>query len=153
MTRRPKVGRAEMRQGAVRCGLVTLLLGGCSSAEAPPVTYTAPSPPTQAAVVAGVKAAATAAKLSPPLEISDVRPTDHGPGSHFVCIREVVSSTSEKRPTYSVFYNNDIYNGERLSVILDGCESQAFTPIDIAPPPPIPPQPRQSARKSTKPNP
>ena len=115
--------------------------------------YLPPSPPTQAAVVAGVKAAAAAAKFSPPLEVSDVRPTDHGPGRYFVCIREVVSPTSEKRPTYSVFYNNDEYKGERQSVILDACENQAFTPIDIAPPPTPSLQSSRSARKLTKPNP
>jgi hypothetical protein len=76
-----------------------------------------------------------------------VRPTDHGPGSYFVCIREVVSSTSDKRPTYSVFYNNDVYRGERQSVILDACENQAFTPIDIAPPPPPAPKSNRNTRK------
>ena len=77
-----------------------------------------------------------------------MRPTDHGPGSYFVCIREVVSPTSEKRPTYSVLYNSDDYKGERLSVILDACEIQAFAPINIAPPPTPPPRSSQSPRKS-----
>jgi hypothetical protein len=142
-----------MRSASVRCVLITLLLSGCSPVEMPSVAYTAPSPPTQAAVVAGVKATATAAKLSPPLEVSDVRPTDHGLGSYFVCVREAVSPTSEKHPTYSVFYNGDEYKGERLSVILDACENQAFTPIEIAPPPIPSPQSSRSARKLTKPNP
>jgi hypothetical protein len=105
----------------------------------PPATYIPPSPPTQAAVVAAVNKATAEAKLSPPLEISDVRPTDRGPGSYFVCMREVVSSSSEKRPVYSVFYDNDDFKGLRLSVIMDACEAQAFTPIDIAPAPsPLP---------------
>jgi hypothetical protein len=147
---RPKITLAEMRLAGVHCMLITLLLSGCSSVEMSPVTHTVPSPPTQAAVVAGAKAAATVAKLSPPLEVSDVRPTDHGPGSYFVCIREVVNSTSEKRPAYSVFYNNDDYKGERLSVILDACEIQAFTPIDIAPPP-TPSKSSQSPRKPANP--
>ena len=149
LNRRQKITLAEMRASGVHRVLIALLLSGCSSSvEMPPVTYTAPSPPTQAAILAGVKAAVTAAKLSPPLEVSDVRPTDHGPGSYFVCIREVVSSTSEKRPAYSVFYNNEDYRGERLSVILDACEIQAFTRIDIAPPPTPPPKSNQSPRKS-----
>ena len=155
MGRPQKITFAESRTAAVRCLLITLSLSGCSQVELPPVTYTPPSPPAQAAVVAGVKAAATAAKLNPPLEVSDVRPTDHGPGRYFVCIMEAVSPTSEKRPTYAVFYNNDEYKGERQSVILDACENQAFTPIDTASPPtPSPsPQSSRSARKLTKPNP
>jgi hypothetical protein len=128
----------------VRSVFIALLLSGCSSMEMPPAIYTAPSPPTQAGITAGVKEAASQAKLSPPLEISDVRPTDHGPGSYFVCMREVVSSTSEKRPAYSVFYNNDDFKGERLSVIMDACEAQAFTPIDISPKPTPSPSPKSS---------
>ena len=122
--------------------LVVLLLSGCSSVDVPPATYTPPSPPTQAAVIAGIKKAASEAKLNPALEITDVRPTDHGPGNYFVCMREVVSSSSEKRPAYSVFYDNDDYKGARLSVIMDACEAQAFTPIDIAPPPTPSPSPK-----------
>jgi hypothetical protein len=48
-------------------------------------------------------------------------------------MREVVSSGSEKRLAYSVFYDNDDYRGLRLSVIVDACEAQAFTPVDITP--------------------
>ena len=126
--------------------VLLLLLSGCSSVDVPPATYTPPSPPTQAAVIAAVNKVASEAKLNPPLEISDVRPTDHGPGNYFVCMREVVSSTSE-RPAYSVFYDNDEYKGARLSVILDACEAQAFTPIDIAPSPTLSPKSGRIGRK------
>jgi hypothetical protein len=68
-------------------------------------------------------------------------------------ISSAVSPTSEKRPTCSVFYNNDEYKGERQSVILDACENQAFAPIETAPPPIPSPQSSRSARKLTKPNP
>lgn len=142
--RRRKMPLDEMR--GLRGVLLTLLLSGCSSVDAPPTTYTAPSPPTQAGVVAGIKTAASEAKLSPPLEISDVRPTDRGPGRYLVCMREVVSSNSEKRPSYSVFYDNDDYKGERLSVILDACEAQVFSQIDFAPPAPPPSPSPKSGR-------
>jgi len=109
---------------------MTVLLSAC----APPSTYTPPSPPMQAAVIAGVKKAASEAKLGPPLEMSDVRPTDHGPGRYFVCVREA-SSTSEQHTVYSVFYDNDEYKGARVSVIVDACEVQAFAPIYTEPSP------------------
>jgi hypothetical protein len=132
---------SEMREVGVLV-FITLLLSGCSSAFAPSDNYTHPSPPVDFAVIAGIRKAASEAKLGPQLEISDVRPTDHGPGSHFVCMREVVNSNSEKRPSYSVFYDNDDYKGARLSVILDACEAQAFSPIDIAPTPEPSPPPK-----------
>jgi hypothetical protein len=96
--------------------------------------------------IAGIKIAASETKLSPPLEISEVRPTDHGPGRYFVCMREVVSPTSEKRPAYSVFYDNDNYKGARLSVIMDACEAQVFSQIDLAPPAPSPSPSPKSGR-------
>jgi hypothetical protein len=54
--------------------------------------------------------------------------------------------TSEKRVVYCVFYDNDVYKGSRQSVILDACETQAFTAIDVTPPAPPP----QSGRKSKR---
>jgi hypothetical protein len=121
---------AEMCSAGVLGAFMTVLLSAC----APPSTYTPPSPPMQAAVIAGVKKAASEAKLGPPLEMSDVRPTDHGPGRYFVCVREA-SSTSEQHTVYSVFYDNDEYKGARVSVIVDACEVQAFAPIYTEPSP------------------
>jgi hypothetical protein len=138
---------AQVRSSSARGVLMTLLLSGCSSIFAPQTNYRPPSPPTQAAVIAAVKKVASDAKLSLPLEISDVRPTDHGPGSYFVCMREVVGSTSEKRTAYSVFYDNDDYKGARLSVIVDACEAQAFTPIDTTPSPSPSPKSAKLDRK------
>jgi hypothetical protein len=142
-------------------------LAACSSGG----IYVPPSPPTEAAVIAGVKAAVSEAKLTAPFEISTVRPTDHGPGSYFVCLRGTwlpsvgtteakdtpahqpslfdpppQPSPSERRVVYSVFFNNDVYKDSRQSVIMDACEAQAFTPIDLSPPPP--PSPPKSSRKS-----
>jgi hypothetical protein len=141
--------------------LLCLVLSACSSdqIELPPVTYVPPSPPTQDAIISGVKAAVSEAKLSAPLEISSLRPTDHGPGHYFLCLRgtrppsvapatdaspressifdrPTPAPTSDTRLVYSVFFDNDVYKGIRLSVIMDACEAQAFTPIDLSPPPP-----------------
>jgi hypothetical protein len=126
---------AEMCSAGVLGASMTLLLSAC----APPSTYTPPSPPMQAAVIAGVKKAASEAKLGPALEMSDVRPTDHGPGRYFVCVREA-SSTSEQHTVYSVFYDNDEYKGARVSVIVDACEVQAFAPIYTEPSPSLSPK-------------
>jgi hypothetical protein len=56
-------------------------LAACSTSEnLPPMQpYVPPSMPTTAALVAGVKQAAAEAHLAAPLEMSDLRPTDHGP--------------------------------------------------------------------------
>ena len=113
--------------------VVAFAITGCSS-SLPPVTYVPPSPPTEAAVISGIKAAASEAKLTAPLEMSAVRPTDRGPGSYFVCLRGTwlpsVGTTeakdipahepslfdpppqppqSERRVVYSVFFDNDVY--------------------------------------------
>jgi hypothetical protein len=147
--------------------LLCAALAACTSGG----IYVPPSPPTEAAVIAGVKAAVSEAKLTAPFEISTVRPTDHGPGSYFVCLRGTwlpsvgtteakdtpahqpslfdpppQPSPSERRVVYSVFFNNDVYKDSRQSVIMDACEAQAFTPIDLSPPPP--PSPPKSSRKS-----
>ena len=138
MIDRPKkIMFAERCSAGVPGAFITLLLSAC----APPSTYTPPSPPMPAAVIAGVKKAASEAKLGPPLEMSDVRPTDHGPGRYFVCVREA-SSTSEEHTVYSVFYDNDEYKGSRVSVIVDACEAQAFTPIESEPAPLPSPSPK-----------
>jgi len=133
---------AEMCSAGVLGAFMTVLLSAC----APPSTYTPPSPPMQAAVIAGVKKAASEAKLGPPLEMSDVRPTDHGPGRYFVCVREA-SSTSEQHTVYSVFYDNDEYKGARVSVIVDACEVQAFAPIYTEPSPSPSPKSTRIGRK------
>jgi hypothetical protein len=152
------------------------LAAGCSSDDLGSASeLRVPSPPTEAAVIAGVKTAASEAKLTPPLEMSAVRLSDHGPGRYFVCLRGTwlpavgrsqtadtparepslfdppsQPAASERRVIYSVFFNNDAYKDARQSVIIDSCETQAFTPIDLSPPPPPPPPPKSS--KSTKGN-
>lgn len=124
------VRRAIGFAGAV-AGVV--LLGACSTDTglATPA-YVRPSPPTQAAIVATANGLATSAKLVGPYEISAARPSDHGPGSYVVCLRE--ASPSGTRPRYyALFFDNDESKGARLSVIVDACEKQTFSPLPPAP--------------------
>lgn len=107
---------------------LNLLLSACSGAHLIEASYVPPSAPSEAAVGSGVKTIAAEAKLSSPLEISAVRPAEHGPGRYFVCVREVSGPADQSRKYYSVFFDNDKYEGSRLSAILDQCEAQTYGP-------------------------
>ena len=126
-----KITFGEMRESGARgIMLLCLVLSACSSdnVDLPPATYVPPSPPTQAAVISGVKAATSEAKLTAPMEISAVRPADRGPGHYFLCLREA-SPTSERRRVYSVFYDNDVYKGSRQSVIMMPARPRRLSPL------------------------
>src|SRR3984885_11883792 len=115
--------------------LLALLLSACASVNTTePPAYVRPSPPTEKAIGAAVAAIAKEAKLVTPLEISAVRPNDHGPGSFFVCVREVNPPPDKPRHYYSTFLDNDDYKGSRLSVIMDQCEWQTYGLAPVAAP-------------------
>ena len=67
------------------------LFHDCSPAEELSIpAYVPPSMPTVAAAASeGIKKAATEEKLTGPIEMSDLRETDHGPGRFVLCIRGV----------------------------------------------------------------
>ena len=120
--------------------LLFLLLSACASTQGPvEMAYAPPSPPADAAVAAAVAAIAGEAKLVSPLEISAVRRTERGPGSYFVCVREINPPADTPRRTYSTFLENDTYRGSRLAVIMDQCELQTYGPAPVAAPAPSPP--------------
>jgi hypothetical protein len=140
--------------------LLGLLLSACSSDKVEiggaPVVYVPPSAPTQDAVITGLKAAASEAKLTAPLEVSTVRPTDHGPGRFFACLKGTIQLSPTSSDTaadgsargsvpraifLSVFFDNDVYKGARQSVIMDACETQQFAPVDLSPLPAPPKSP------------
>jgi hypothetical protein len=121
--------------------LLALLLSACSSVNTTEQAYVPPSPPTEKAIGAAVAAIAQEAKLVTPLEISALRPNDHGPGSFFVCVREVNPLLDMPRRYYSTFFDNNDYKGSRLSVIMDQCEMQTYGPAPIAAPAQPPPTP------------
>jgi hypothetical protein len=142
-----------MRRAAI---LLSLMLAACSSDPSIPAsTYVLPSPPTQNAIVPIATAAAAEAKLAAPLQISAVRQTDHGPGQYFICLREANPPPDKRQRYYSVFFDNDTYKGSRLSVIMDECETQAFSPLLPTAAPTIPaagakPARQKAARSSTQ---
>jgi hypothetical protein len=127
--------------------LLELLLSACSSVRTTEPTYVPPSPPTEKAIGATVATIAIEAKLVNPLEISALRPNDHGPGSYFVCVREANPPPDKSRRYYSAFLDNDTYRGSRLSVIIDQCELQTYSPAPVAAPAPSPPTPDATPAK------
>ena len=127
--------------------LLTLLLTACSSVNTTEQAYVRPSPPTEKAIGAAVAELAKEAKLVTPLEISALRPSDHGPGGFFVCVREVNPPPDKARRYYATFLDNDVYKGSRLSVITEQCELQTYSPAPVAAPAPSPPPPAATPAK------
>jgi hypothetical protein len=112
--------------------LLSLSLGGCATSSAgssllDAQAYAPPSMPTMAAATKGIAQAVAEEKLTGPIEMSDLRQTDHGPGRFMLCIRAVGPKDS-RAATYAVFFDNDDYKGTRMSVIMDYCEKQAYQP-------------------------
>jgi len=133
--------------------LLALPLSACSSVQTTEPTYVRPSPPTEMAIGAAVAAIAKEAKLVTPLEISALRPNDHGPGSFFVCVREANPPPDKPRHYYSTFLDNNDYKGSRLSVIMDQCELQTYSPAPVAAPAEPPPTSDATpARHKRRPN-
>jgi hypothetical protein len=114
--------------GAALAAVACLTLAACDpGVPPPPVVYVPPSMPTLPAAGVGIKEATATAKLMAPIEISDFRPTNNGPGRFMVCIRGV--SNDSRTGTYVVFFNDNTYLGLRLPVILDHCEKQNYRPF------------------------
>ncbi|WP_247354433.1 hypothetical protein [Bradyrhizobium sp. 160] len=85
--------------------------------------------PSREALQKGVDIAAQTAKLTLPIEISALRKVDHGPGSYFVCLREVTPPLDRPRLIYSVFFD-DVYKDLRQSVIVEACEQQQYSAVN-----------------------
>ena len=135
-----------------------------------PVVYVPPSPPTWDAVIAGLKAAASEAKLTAPFGNIDGAPHTSRSRALFHLFEgndaalanpdaadsarepsifyQPPPSSSEPRVVYlSVFFDNDVYTGTRQSLIMEACEAQQFTPVDLSPPP-APPKSHHSANSN-----
>jgi len=113
--------------------LSCVLLSGCSvfaDNSLPIPVFQPPRPPSQEAVRKAIDAFVKEAKLTPPVEISAIRKTDHGPGAYFVCLRAAHPAPEKKQLFYSVFFDNDAYKDSRLSVILEACELQQYAQLN-----------------------
>ena len=106
-----------------------LLLAGCASSTNVPPAYHPPRPPSPQAVKDGVKKGATEVKLTGGLETTAIRQADHGPGSYFACLRQSGPSAG-RRPTYSVFFDDDTYKGIQSLVISEACEAEPWVPVN-----------------------
>jgi hypothetical protein len=122
-------GRPLNINGAL-AALVCFTLAACSTAGESSIiaAYVPPSMPSMAAAGEGIKKAATEEKLTGPVEMSDLRETDHGPGRFVLCIRGVEEKYRRVR-TYAVFFDNNDYKGSRMSVMIDDCEKQDYRPF------------------------
>jgi hypothetical protein len=116
-----------MRANAILLLLCSTLAACSSDVDLPVPVYVPPSMPTTEAAGKGIKQAAAEAKLTGPIEMTDLRQTDHGPGRFILCIRGVESKYSQV-VTYAVFFDNNDFKGSRLPVMMDDCENQAFRP-------------------------
>ena len=111
--------------------LLCATLAACSSGEdlLPPMkAYVPPSMPTMEAAAKGMTQAAAEEKLSGAIEMSGLRPADNGPGHYVMCIRGV-DSKYNRLHYYAVFFDNDVYKGARISVIMDDCERQDYREV------------------------
>ena len=109
--------------------LVCFTLAACApDVELPIPVYVPPSMPTEGAAAEGIKKATAEEKLTGPIERSDLRQTDHGPGRFVLCIRGV-DAKYRRVGTYAVFFDNNDYKGARISVMIDDCEKQNYRPV------------------------
>jgi hypothetical protein len=114
--------------------LPLVILGGCSTTdvEIPPIAVPVIVAPNQSSATIGAQKAANDAKLVGPVQISAVRKAyPLGPGQYLLCIRGTNAQVGPR--TYAVFFKNDEYIAMRSSVIIDECESQAFTLLGAGP--------------------
>jgi hypothetical protein len=115
----------------IECLVHALIILACFSLAACSTHYDLPlvTAPEPAKAIEGAKKAAAEEKLVGSLEISAIREAyPLGPGPYVLCIR-AAESAKEVRRTYAVFFKNNDYVGVRMSVIIDHCESEAFTPL------------------------
>jgi hypothetical protein len=105
-----------------------LMLAACSTdIENLAATYT--EPPDPAKVLASLKDVAVSAKLKEPVEMSvPIKAPASSAMPWIICLRSGATEASQ-RLTYSVFYNNNEFKSFRLSVIIEGCDGQSYSPL------------------------
>jgi hypothetical protein len=92
----------------------------------PSATIIAPDP---SRVTESLEKVAAEAKLEEPHEISaSIRAHPISSVPWIICLRSGATELSKRRP-YAVFYKGNDYVTARMSVIVDRCEGQEFTPL------------------------
>jgi hypothetical protein len=108
------------------------VLAACGTAL-PPAIDTPIAPPTPEKALTGAYQAVDEERLTGYIEASAVREGKSlGPGEYMLCLRGSPSPMVPRR-TYAVFFSNDEYKGVRLSIMLDECEKQEFSPLAAKP--------------------
>ena len=88
--------------------------------------------PSQPRVTIGAQKAANEAKLVGPVDFSAVRKAyPLGPGPYFLCIRGTNAQAGTRH--YAAFFKNNEYIALRSPVMIDECETQAYTPLGSSP--------------------
>jgi hypothetical protein len=125
--------------------LPCLVLGACSSFldDAPQKEDLAPLISSSAEAL---KAAATAEKLSAPLEVAGpIQANAISIAPWIICLRSSATEQSRQQ-VYSVLFRDGKFDSVRPSAIVDRCEVQNFMPLQIRETTPI----RQSAQVGHK---
>lgn len=128
----PEFAEAFMRKMRCLVALSCLGLSGCSSA-----VYDLPAAvaPDSTAAIEGARKGASEARLVGPVEVSAVQQSHPlGPGPYHLCIRGNSQGVSGQR-VFAVFLKGNEYVTVRMAVMVDDCELQAFSPLDLGPPP------------------
>ena len=108
--------------------LLCVFLISCSTNPAQPPSTTA-NAPDLTKVAESLRKVAAEAQLEEPQEISaPIRAHPISSIPWIICLRSGATELSRRRPL-AVFYTGDEYVMARMSVIVDRCESQAFTAL------------------------
>ncbi|SDS02854.1 hypothetical protein SAMN05444158_0771 [Bradyrhizobium canariense] len=129
--------------------LPCLILTACSSFADADLPQKEDPAPVTASSVPDLRKAAEQENLVPPLEVAGpIAANPIEPGPWLICLRSR-SPTNAGRPAYAVFFTDGKFNSVRAAAVIDNCESQVFSPIELDIPksaaasasPPSPPPP------------
>jgi len=128
LRRPPKTSHRQKSWMRLSWGPLYVLLAACSSDPARQAD-TPVSPPDLSKVMESLKKVAAEAKLDEPHEISaPIRAHPISSVPWIICLRSGATELSRRRPL-AVFYKGNELVTTRMSVIVDNCESQAFTAL------------------------
>lgn len=109
-----------------------LILSGCAAAIQTPVAELEPiAPPDALAMSKAFTAAAKAASLSDPLEVSAARPAGPlapgAPGAFVACLRGIQPGRGQRE--YALFFKRKDPVVQRLALDPDGCAGDVYGPF------------------------